>query len=50
MMNYDAHTITVDRGRRVIEIKIPVPLSREEKNRLKQVISTLIELAIGFNP
>lgn len=46
MTNHDVHTITVDHGKRVVEVKIPVPLSRKDKERLKEIFASLVELAI----
>ncbi|MBF2047295.1 MAG: hypothetical protein IGS54_08025 [Elainella sp. C42_A2020_010] len=46
MTNHDVHTIVVDQGKRQIEIKIPVPLPKADKERLKALLITLVDLAL----
>ncbi|QYO63042.1 hypothetical protein [Leptolyngbya sp. 7M] len=46
MTRHDVYTIAIDQAARQVEIKIPVPLKREDKERLKVVVATLIDLAI----
>lgn len=46
MSDHDYHTIAIRDGKQKVEIKIPVPLSQQDKKRLKHMLPILIDLAI----